>query len=187
MAGRVGTLTISPMRIQDDTIPQAIAFANEINGGWQGAPTFVTMGQIPLWNRAWGMACVVYNDSSNNGIYVLTYGNTSTNLADNGNWKPLLLTSSTSNVSKIDQSINGSGTINLPANSLLFAILVNAVAELPAFNVGLTNGGGELVMTSDVASGFPVFVKSMYFPTATTIYFTGVATQCTCSAIIFTF
>lgn len=187
MAARTGTLTPSTIRIQDDTIPQPIAIANEILGGWHAVNTLADMGNIPVWLRQFGMAAVVTNDSINNGIYILTLGFVDGNIANNANWKPFTLSGGSSNCKKLDQVILNNGTINLPSNCILFLIMVNAAAELPNFNVGVTNGGGELIMTQDVGAGFSTFQKGSWVPAPTTIYFSGIDTQSTCSVIIFTF
>lgn len=190
MAQNIGTLVTAPIRMNDTTIPAPVAYANEIQGGLQTVSTLALLQGIPLWLRAWGMECRVYNDAttSNNGKYVLTFGNTSTNLADNGNW--VLATSSsgvTGNLQKLDQSILNSGSINIPANSILLIVMVDAAADLPAFNVGFTSGAGDLIMTQDASPGYNPWTKNIFLPGATTIYFTGVIAQSVCSVIIATF
>lgn len=186
----IGTLVAAPIRINDTTIPAPVAYANELNGGLQSVATLALMQAIPIWYRAWGMEVRVYNDStsSNNGKYVLTYGNTSTNLNDNGNW--VLETGAsgiTGNLQKLDQSILNSGSITVPANSLLLIVMVNAAADLPNFNVGYTSGAGDIVMTQDAPTGITPWTKNVYLPGSTTIYFTGITTQSVCSVIIATF
>lgn len=186
MAARQGTLGISAFRIQDDTIPQPAAFSNEIQGGAQSGPTLSSRDAIPLYLRQFGMFYTVYNDSNNNGTYILKYGKVSVNLIDNGNWD-LFAGVAGSSVKKIDQVILNTGSINLPANCILYMILVNAAADLPAALVGYTNGQEDLVLTQDMPPGFNPFIKGIYIPTPTTIFFAGINVQSTCSAIIFQF
>lgn len=187
MASRIGTVLISPVRIQDDTIPQPVAFANEINGGAQSGPSLASRDACPLWNRNWGMFFTVYNDSGNNGTYSLVFGKSSTNMADNGNWNLFAGSGAQSNVKKIDQSILTTGSINLPANCLLYSIIINAGLELPNAKVGYSAGVDDLVMQQDMPAGYNSFNKGVFLPSATTIYFSGIDTQSTCSVIVFQF
>lgn len=188
MAQRTGTLVTAPLRIQDDNIPYPIAYANEIQGGAQSGALLTDRDAVPVWNRQWGMSFRVYNDNTNNGNYVLVYGKASTTITDNTNWVLDATSSSESNnVKKIDQIILNNGSINLPANCKLDSILVNAMAELSAFGVGYTSGVDDLVMFQDVSAGDNEWQKSKYIRTPTTIYFSGVTIQSTCSVIIFQF
>src|ERR1700744_5759824 len=187
MAQRIGTTVTAPMRINDDTIPYPIAYANEIQGGAQSVATLAQMDAIPVWNRQFGMSCRVYNDGANNGNYILTYGNSSTNLADNGNWVLESSAASSGNIKKLDASILNVGTIQLPANCFFIAIVINAGADLPALNVGYTSGAGDLLMTQDCPMGYQTWNKGIFIPASTTIYFSGVSTQSTCSLIFATF
>lgn len=186
MALRIGTQLISPVRIQDDTIPEPVAFSNEIQGGAQSGATLSNRDATPVYFRQFGMFYTVYNDSINNGTYILKYGKTSTDLSDNGNWD-LFAGAAGNNVKKIDQSILNTGSINLPANCILYMILINAAAELLAGLVGYTSGIDNLVMTQDMPAGFNAFTKGIYIPSPTTIFFAGINVQSTCSAIIFQF
>lgn len=187
MASRVGTQIISPIRIQDDTIPQPVAFVNELQGGAQSGPTLAGMFAIPVWLRQFGMFYTVYNDGANNGTYVLKFGLNSLNIADNSNWQLFAGSSTNSNVKKIDQAILNQGTINLPANSFLLTLMINAAAELVAASIGYSAGGTDLMMTQDIPAGYYPLTKGIFYPAITTIYFNGITTQSLCSAIFIQF
>ncbi len=184
MATRIGTTIISPIRIQDDTIPQPVAYVNELQGGAQSAPTLANRDATPIWARQWGMFFTVYNDGSNNGTYQLTYGNVDQNIMNNANWKLFAGTPTNNSVRKIDQSILTSGSISIPANCLLIAIIINAGAELLAASAGYTDGVDDLIMQQDIPAGFFPSTKNIYLPQPTTVYFNGITTQSICSLII---
>lgn len=187
MAGRTGTLGIAPFVIQDDAINQPAVFSDHVQGGAHSGPTLASRDALEVWHRKFGMFFTVYNDSNNNGTYVLRYGKTSTNLTDNGNWELFAGASGGNNVKKIDQSINGSGAINLPANCVLLMILVNAGAPLAAASVGWIDGEDTVIMAQPMASGYNPFLKGQVIPGPTTLYFNGITTQSTCSVIIIQF
>jgi len=187
MALRIGTQIVSPVRIQDDTIPQPVAFVNELQGGAQSGPNLVARNAVPVYLRQFGMFYTVYNDGTNNGTYYLKYGKTSTDPSDNGNWELFAQGSGTSGIKKIDQVILNTGSINLPANCILYMIMVNAAAELASSAVGYTNGSDELVMTQLMSVGYNPFIKGIWIAAPTTIYFSGISAQSTCSVIIFQF
>lgn len=174
------------MRIEDDNIPNPVAFVNELQGGAQSSALLTDRDAVPIYYRQWGMFFTVYNDGANNGTYVLTYGKNSTTITDNTNWV-LFAGGGSKSIQKIDQVINNTGSITIPPNCFLLAILVNAAADLPVFNVGYTSGAGDLVMTQDASPGYNTFNKGIYIPGSTTIFFSGVAVQSTCSVIIATF
>jgi hypothetical protein len=52
------------------------------------AETLELLYAIPVSKRKWGMRVEVYNDGTpaNNGVYLLTYNEASSNKADNDNW-----------------------------------------------------------------------------------------------------
>lgn len=187
MAIRIGTPLISPVRIQDDNIREPVAYVNELQGGAQSGPSIVDRDAVPIWLRQWGMFFTVYNNAGNNGTYVLTYGLVDADISNNANWKLFASGSGSSNVKKIDQSIQGSGSINIPVNSLLMIIMINAGAELPAAKIGFTLGNDDLVMTQDLPAGYNSFTKNIFLPNPTTIFFSGIDTQSTCSVIILQF
>ena len=86
MATRIGTLTLSPMRIQDDTIPLPVAYSDEIEGGLHSGETIADRNSLKSFYRKWGMRYSVYNDGANTGMYELTYGREDTDLSNNNNW-----------------------------------------------------------------------------------------------------
>jgi hypothetical protein len=189
MAGRTGTLGISPFVIQDDTIPQPAVYSDHVQGGHHSGVNIAARNALETHHRQFGMFYTVYNDGVNTGTYVLKYGKTSTNLADNGNWELFASASggAGSAVQKIDQSINGSGSINLPAGCILYMVLINAAAPLPAASAGWLDGTDTVVMQQSMASGYNPFLKGQFIATPTTLYFNGIDTQSTCSVIIFQF
>lgn len=187
MASRQGTLLTAPVRIQDDQIPQPVAYANEVSGGAQSGPTLLSRDQVALWNRQWGMFFTVYNDTGNNGTYYLKYSKVSTNLSDNGNWELFAGAGGSNANKKIDQSILTTGSINIPANCLLMALMINAAADFAAIKIGWTSGNDDIVLTQPAQTGFNVFPKGLWIPQPVTIYFSGIEQQSTCSALIIPF
>lgn len=188
MAGRTGTLGIAPFVIQDDTINQPAVFADHVQGGAHSGPTLAARNALEVWHRQFGMFYTVYNDSNNNGTYVLRYGKNSTNLTDNLNWELFAgSTNSGSNVKKLDQIINGSGSINIPGNNVLLMIIINAGAPLDAASAGWIDGQDTVIMTQPMAAGYNPFLKGQVIAAPTTLYFNGITTQSTCSVIIIQF
>jgi hypothetical protein len=187
MAGRTGTLIINPVRIQDDTIPQPVAYVNELQGGAQSGPALSDRDAVPTYLRQWGMFFTVYNNGANSGTYVLTYNNVDTNISNNGNWKLFAGAGGSSGVKKLDQAVLGSGSINIPGPCLLLMVLVNASSDLTLGMVGYNTGTDEIVMMQPMSTGFNPFMKGIFYPASTTIVFSGITTQSTCSAIILQF
>lgn len=187
MAQRTGTLITAPIVINDDTIPYAVADQEHIQGGAHAGPTLASRNGLAVWHRNWGMTFTIYNGGPDNGKYVLKYGQASTNLADNANWVLEVSSSGVSNVVKLDVVVNGNGTLQVPANSILYMLMVNALGAMSAFAVGYTPTGDELVMRQPIDPGYQPFLKGIWIVTPTTIYFQGVTPQSTCSAIIFKF
>lgn len=187
MASREGTTLISPVRIQDDTIPQPVAFANELNGGAQAGATLSLRDSLPVYARAWGMFFVVYNDTGNNGTYQLTYGNINTNISDNGNWKLFNPGSAASNVRKIDQSILNNGSITSIGFSILLMVLINAQGSLSGVTIGYNSGADDLMIAQAVPAGYFPIIKGIVLPTPTSIWFNNISVQSTCSLILLTF
>jgi len=186
MALRTGTLIVNPIVIEDTTIPQPAVYADHVQGGAHSGATLSSRDGLEAWHRQWGMFFTVYNDSGNNGTYILKYGKNSTTITDNANWE-LFAGVSGNNAKKIDQSINGTGSINLPARCLLIAVMINAASEFPNAKVGWTSGNDDLVMQQDIPAGFSVFNKGIWIAQPITIYFAGIDLQSTCSALIIQF
>lgn len=183
MAIRQGTTIISPIRIQDDTIPNPVAYVNELQGGAQSGTTKANRDAVPVYLRQWGMFFTVYNDGSNNGTYQLVYNNIDTDITNNANWK-LFAAQGGSNVTMVNQSVLTSGSITLPAKCLLICVIINAQAELTAASVGYSSSTDELMMIQDIPAGYFPLTKNIYFPQITTIFFNGITTQSVCSVII---
>lgn len=188
MGARKGTTVISPIRIQDDTIPQPVIFANEAQGGAQAAASLAERDALPLWFRAWGMFFVVYNDGSSNGTYQLTYGNVDANIANNANWKlfqPNGGSSTSTGILKLDQSILGNGSITTPNKfTILLMTLINAQTFMGQVSIGYSAISDELMMVQDIPAGpFPL-MKGIVFYQAQTIFFNNISAQSTCSLIL---
>lgn len=187
MSLRTGTVITAPIRIIDTAIPAPVAYQEEIQGGHHGGAALTDRNALELWYRGWGMTFTVYNDGANNGRYVLTYGFFSTNMVDNQNWVKEVVTGGPSNLLKLDASINGTGTLVVPANAMLYSILVIAAGSITLFKAGLSAGLDDLVMGQPLPSGPNNFHKGLWCATSTTVFFTGVTPQSVCSVIYFQF
>lgn len=90
MALRKGTTVTAPVRIQDDTIPEPVAFASEIQGGVHSVDTLALRNSMPAHFRVFGMLCSVIADPTpaNNKIYRL-WPNIDSDKNNNANWESL--------------------------------------------------------------------------------------------------
>lgn len=189
MGLRQGTTVISPVRIQDDTIPNPVAYANEINGGTQSGATLALRDATPTFLRNWGMFFVVYNDGNNDGTYQLVYGLVDTNLANNANWKLFQSSTGTSSggIVTLNQSILGSNSITTPNGLyMLLATLINAQTSMTNVSIGYSATSDELMMAQAIGAGYFPLIKGIIFPQATTIWFNNITAQSTCSLILLT-
>lgn len=189
MALRTGSIVTAPVRIEDDNIQYPIAYQDEILGGAHSGATLASRDGLAVWYRQFGMYFTVFNDGANNGRYLLKYGQNSTNLADNLNW---VLDNSgggpvTLNVLKLSATINATGSLVVPANAMLYSILVEATGPITLFKAGLSAGTDDLVMVQPVPSGSNNFHKALWCPTSITVFFSGVTPQSPCSVIYFQF
>lgn len=187
MAIRIGTIVTAPIRIEDDTIPFPVVYQEEVQGGAHSNATLANRNALALWYRQWGMTFRVYNDGVNNGNYILKYGNVDTDLSNNANWVLEVTTGGPSNLLKLDGTINGTGTLIVPANAMLYSILVVATGPITLFKAGLSAGLDDLVMGQPVPSGPNNFHKGLWCVAPTTVFFTGVTPQSVCSVIYFQF
>lgn len=189
MSTRVGSLITAPIRIQDDNIQNPVAFQEEIQGGAHSNDTLAKRDALEKWHRAWGMSFRVYNDGVNNGNYILTYGHVDTDITNNANWVLETVGGTvTLNLLKGDVTVNGAGTFTLPANAMLYSVMVAPTGPISAFKVGTAVGLDDLVMTQPIPNGPPQnFHKGIFYPSPQIIYFGGVSPQSVCSVVYFTF
>jgi len=58
----------------------------------------------------------------------------------------------------------------LPANSKVKSIYVNVTSGTPSINIGTTDGAGDIIVTTLLATGFNEFVINSYLSGQTTYY-----------------
>jgi hypothetical protein len=152
MAVRTGSLVADTVRIQDDTIPAAVAFATEIKGGIHSVTTLALRDAIPAYYRLFGMLCSVTNDPTpaNNTIYKL-WPTIDSVLTNNANWSPLSQISGndlqtvteggavTTVAVTLNGVTNGGSLVNTGASTFNAAVTINAKVSAQQLSIGYGN------------------------------------------------
>lgn len=77
--------------------------------------------------------------------------------------------------SRLSVVLHADGSLLVPANSIVTQILIDSDTNLPAFSIGSTNGGAQILPATNIPAGVPlVFSDSLFYKIATTLYFNGI-------------
>lgn len=81
-------------------------------------------------------------------------------------------------IANINNSVvlpSGTASWEVPAGTLIEKLLIIAPTGLMAFKVGTVAGGEDIIEPYEIADGYSVYQKDIYFSINTTIYFGGIA------------
>lgn len=127
----------------EDTFPTHVA-----NRGWGGlhhADTVAEMNAITTERRMWGMQCIVYDDGTSSGKYVLrnsVLGGVDDDLSNNANWVQEIEANTgdlyVSSTFGIDEPT--SGRINKPFKTIQYAIQQTALLAISGLNIIVRKG-----------------------------------------------
>lgn len=73
-------------------------------------------------------------------------------------------------ITPIKLTVTGSQTQIISANTFITYISLTPLTGTPNLNIGTTNGGGEILDTTEIDGFTPILVQQ-YFPNASILYF----------------
>ena len=117
---------------------------------------------------------IIYNNAGSFSFGNVEFGRANDVIQDSDFISSLTGTITTPNTTRFTLN-NVNGTYTIPQGVLVDHIIVKALnADLPALNLGLTSGGGELFTGAVAQSSSLKLATNIFAETATTLYFNGI-------------